>query len=199
MKKLCIALCLLLVGCSVAPSTTSFEPSHHFVQAHYQAPKTCTECGLTEGEPLTPDFVTYEITLNEGDAVWEKTETGYQATLVFAEQSEAITVIPGMEDYYDIKLRDHTEIALAEDGWYEYQVLFEGERQTVRYRITTEFSGWHEGADGMENICTVTWEWEAPDGYDGIVLTLRGASEWPDGQYLYDIDRSDMILFGPVS
>ncbi len=196
MKKLCILLCLLLAGCSAAPQVTP-SAAHRFVQANYQTPKTCTECGLTEGEPLTPDFVSYEIALNEGDAVWEKTDTGYRATLVFAEQDEDITVIPGIEDYYDIKLRDHTEIAPADEGWYEYQVFFEGKRQTVRYRITTEFSGWQQGEGGMENVCTVTWEWETPAGYDGLVLTLRESGDWPDGQYLYDIDRSDMLLFRP--
>ncbi len=197
MKKLCILLCLLLAGCSAAPSTIPAATSHRFMQANYQTPKTCTKCGLTEGEPLTPDFVAHEIALNEGDAVWEKTDTGHRATLVFAEQGEEITIIPGIEDYYDIKLRDHTEIALEDEGWYEYQILFDGKRQTVRYRIAVEFSGWQEGADGMENICTVTWEWEAPAGYDGLVLTLREGSDWPDGQYLYDIDRSDMLLFRP--
>ncbi len=197
MKKLCILLCLLLVGCSAAPPPVASQPSHRFAQANYQAPKTCLDCGLTEGKPLTPDFVAHEIDLNEGNAVWEKTETGYRATLVFVQQTEDITIIPGIEDYYDIKLRDHTEIALEEDGWYEYQVLSQGERQTVRYRITTEFSGWHKGEEGMENVCTVTWEWEAPAAYDGLVLTLRQAGDWPDGQYLYDIDRSDMLLFRP--
>ncbi len=197
MKKLCILLCLLLAGCSAASSTISDAPSHRFIQANYQEPKTCTDCGLTEGEPLTPDFVAYEIALNEGDATWEKTDTGYRATLVFAEQSEAITVIPGIEDYYDIRLRDHTEIALEDEDWYEYQVFFEGKRQPVRYRIATDFSGWQEGTDGMENVCTVTWEWDAPAKYDGLVLTLRSGGEWPDGQYLYDIDRSDILLFRP--
>ena len=193
MKKLCLLLCLLLVGC--APVSQPKQQEHQFMVANYQAPKTCHICGLTEGEPLTPDFVLHNIELNEGDAAWEKTEKGYRATLTFAEQSEEITVIPGIEDYYDIKLRDHTETAL-ENG-YSYQVLFHGKRETVTYRITTAFSGWQTGEKGMENICTIDWEWEAPEGYDGIVLTIRPQTEWQDGQYLYDIDRTDMLLFKP--
>ena len=193
MKKLCLFLCLLLVGC--APVSQPKQQEHQFTAANYQAPKTCHICGLTEGEPLTPDFVLHNIELNEGDAAWKKTEKGYRATLTFAEQSEEITVIPGIEDYYDIKLRDHTETAL-ENG-YSYQVLFHGKRETVTYRITTAFSGWQTGEKGMENICTIDWEWEAPEGYDGIVLTIRPQTEWQDGQYLYDIDRADMLLFKP--
>ncbi len=192
MKRLCLLLCLLLVGC--APSVPK-PHEHQFVAANYQAPRTCRTCSLTEGDPLTPDFVTHQISLNEGNAVWEKTETGARATLTFAEQSEAITVIPGIEDYYDIRLRDHTETAL-EDG-YSYQVLFYGKRETVTYTITTTFSGWQAGENGMENICTVEWTWDAPDGYDGIVLTLRMDGEWQDGQYLYDVDRTDMMLYKP--
>lgn len=193
MKKLCLLLCLFLVGC--APASVPKQEEHQFIAANYQTPKSCRTCSLTEGDPLTPDFVTHEISLNEGDATWEKTENGYRATLVFAEQSEEITVIPGIEDYYDIKLRDHTETAL-ENG-YSYQVLFYGKRETVTYRITTTFSGWQAGENGMENICTIDWEWEAPEGYDGIVLTIRPQGEWQNGQYLYDIDRTDMMLFRP--
>ncbi len=195
MKKLCILLCLFLVGCQAHPTTVLPAHTHRFIQANYQSPKTCTECGITQGEPLTPDFITYNIDLQEGDAVWEKTEKGYRATLVFAQQTQKITVIPGLEDYYDIRLRDHTEMVLEEDGWYAYQVFFNGKRQTVRYRIRTDFSGWQEGDKGMENTCTVDWEWEAPDGYDGLVLTLRRGGDWKDGQYLYDVDRTDMLLF----
>lgn len=193
MKKLCVLLCLLLVGC--APASVPRQEEHQFVVANYQTAKTCRLCGLTEGEPLTPDFVLHNIELNEGNATWEKTEKGYRATIVFAEQSEEITIIPGIEDYYDIKLRDHTETAL-ENGC-TYQVLYHGKRETVTYRITTAFSGWQAGEKGMENICTIDWEWEAPAGYDGIVLTVRSQSEWQDGQYLYDIDRTDMMLFKP--
>lgn len=193
MKKLCLLLCLLLVGCSAAPSAG--EPAHRFARANYQSAKTCLDCGLTEGEPLTPDFIAHDIALDAGDVAWEKTDTGYRATLIFSEQSDPITVIPGIEDYYDISLRDHTETA-REEG-YSYQVFWQGERQTVTYQIQTEFSGWQEGEEGMENVCTVTWEWKAPAGYDGIVLTLRGTGEWPDGKYLYEIDRTDMLLFRP--
>lgn len=191
MKKLCILLCLLLVGCSSVPR----NHNHQFVAASYQSPKTCRTCGLTEGDPLTPDFVIHQIELNEGNAKWQKTENGCRATLTFAEQSQSITVVPTIEDYYDIKLRDHTETALENE--YSYQVLFHGKRETVTYKITTTFSGWKEGAKGMENICTVDWEWSAPDGYDGIVLTLSFDNEWQDGQYLYDIDRTNMLLYKP--
>lgn len=194
MKKLCVLLCLLLVGCSAAAPSES-QPEHRYAQANFQFPKTCLDCGLTEGEPLTPDFITHNIALESGTATWEKTENGCTATIVFTEQSDSITVVPGIEDYYDIRLRDHTETAL-EQG-YSYQVFWQGERQTVTYQIKTEFSGWQQSEEGMENICTVTWEWDAPAGYDGIVLTLRGAGEWPDGKYLYDIDRTDMMLFRP--
>jgi serine/threonine protein kinase len=85
---------------------------------------------------------------------------------------------------------------LHEKG-YSYQVLWQGERQTVTYTIQTKFSGWREGAKGMENICTVTWEWDAPDGYDGIVLTLHQNDAWPQGKYLYEIDRTGMLLHRP--
>ena len=191
MKKLCILLCLLLVGCSSVPR----NHEHQFLAANYQAPKTCRTCGLTEGDPLTPDFVLHQIALNEGNVNWQKTEKGCRATITFSEQTEEITVIPTVEDYYDIPLRDHTETAL-ENG-YSYQVLFHGKRETVTYTVTTRFSGWKEGAKGMENTCTVDWEWSAPEGYDGIVLTLRFGGEWPDGKYLYDIDRTDMLLYKP--
>ena len=191
MKKLCILLCLLmLAGCGSVSQPKSSE--HQFMPANYQAPKTCRICGRSEGEPLEADFVTHEIALSDGDAIWEKTEKGARATLAFVEQSEAITVIPGIEDYYDIALRDHTETAL--ESGYAYQVLYHGERQTVTYRITTTFSGWKQGEKGMENVCTIEWEWEAPEGYDGIVLTLSLNSTWEDGQYLYDVDRTDMML-----
>lgn len=36
------------------------EP-HQWKDANYQAPETCAVCGATQGEALTPDFVTYEI------------------------------------------------------------------------------------------------------------------------------------------
>ena len=194
MKKLALLLCLLLVGCSTAPSVEN-PSAHRFAQANYQAPKTCLECGLTEGDPLTPDFVTHNIALNDGEVQWEKTENGATATVVFTEQEEEIRIVPGIEDYYDIKLRDYTETALEEG--YSYQVLWQGMRQTVTYTIQTEFSGWQEGEKGMENICTVTWEWDAPDGYDGIVLTLHQNDSWPQGKYLYEIDRTDMLLHRP--
>ena len=37
------------------------EP-HDWAEANYQVPETCTVCGATQGSPLTPDFVTYNIT-----------------------------------------------------------------------------------------------------------------------------------------
>ncbi|MBE6030542.1 MAG: hypothetical protein E7225_02950 [Clostridiales bacterium] len=59
-KALAILVVVMVLG-TILTGCGPKECEHEFTEANYQTPATCTLCGVTEGEVLTPDFETYGI------------------------------------------------------------------------------------------------------------------------------------------
>lgn len=101
------------------------------------------------------------------------------------------------EDYYNILLRGSTERS-EENGLKAYSVMVDGEEKEVRYRRSSNWSGWYKSESRRrENLYTVVWEIERPVGYDGVVVGLCSSLvDWPQGQYINQVySQQDFFLF----
>ena len=100
------------------------------------------------------------------------------------------------EDYYTIELHDDTDVYDEETEISTFSVSYHGEIMEATERIVSNWSGWHYVGGRQIDICTVTWEFCVPKGYDGVVIGFRNAAiEWEDGTYLYDYQPEDFLLF----
>ena len=87
------------------------------VEANYQDPKTCSVCGEIEGEPLPPDFETYNLPLNVAQV-----DTEYDYVTTCGQNRDAKTVGKfRISDYYLFE-GDETHPPL--DGYEWHKVSF---------------------------------------------------------------------------
>ncbi|MCL1896469.1 MAG: hypothetical protein FWG03_07985 [Clostridiales bacterium] len=89
--------------CSECGETDGGPIPHEWIEANYQEPKTCEECGETEGEPLPPAFTSLGFELKDIGA-------SYTYKSCYEDMSDAsgeaivtdVRVMDG-DDYYDPK------------------------------------------------------------------------------------------------
>lgn len=101
------------------PASSESEPSepeceHDWTEANYQAPKTCTLCGETEGSPLTPAFEENGYTINMDVG------TAYDYTTLCYDNPSVSTT--GKVTITDYKVIESDETHEAKEG-YEWRVF----------------------------------------------------------------------------
>lgn len=108
-----------------------------------------------------------------------------------------------MEDYYDIIYHDQTCVYNEETGRTTYSVIKDGvvypecERYTVYDEwIYDEVYDEYGGFVGVVTAQLRDYYFCIPQGYDGTVLGFyNAATEWQEGQYIYDIADADTIFY----
>lgn len=125
---LAMVLCLgVLAGCGEK------ECEHEFTEANYQTPATCTICGVTDGEVLTPDFVNYGI-----EAYVEPGVT-YNYKTICMDNSDAYTIGKATVSHAIVPDDEEHE---AREGyeWHkvDFNVLFDDEN-TKTYGVSVNF------------------------------------------------------------
>lgn len=120
---LSLAMLLSMSGCG---------HGHSWTDASCTAPKTCTVCGATEGDVLTPDFVTYDIQLAElgktYDLVWPYSE---------AQPDEAAVIHVSVSGYRVFE----SDYGLPAKEGYEYrEVTF---KLVFGVENASEYCEWH--------------------------------------------------------
>ncbi len=141
----------------------SAEPVHEhtWVEADYWTPKTCTECGETEGDPLPPNFETLGLTVSEMDVphryasvtyndysiptVGEVTATDYK----IIESDETHEAKEGYE-WRIVTLKYHFfDENAASDGW-RTSVIYDDNYYAFDLETTVGFSEGENENDGEE-------------------------------------------------
>ena len=86
---------------------------HTWAEANYQSPTTCTVCGVTVGDPLTPDFVKYGINANM--------QVGKIYSYVTVSSSSRGIETEGTATVLDYKIVSSDDTHEARDG-YEWRI-----------------------------------------------------------------------------
>ena len=185
MKKLGFILLaiFLLSGCSSIHS-------HNWAPANYQQPATCSQCGQSEGNALTADFVRYDIKVLP--LTPEKT---YEYHTVCSDSEDAVTGLVSVADY---RRFDSDETHQGKNG-YQWQIL------TLKLQIGDAASNLHgfrynyvvndyyniEGFtrsyryDEEKQYCAFTVSWYGKD-YDGCHVRVGcNNGEWRQGSDYY--------------
>lgn len=160
------ATCETAKTCSVCGMTEGEALGHTWVDANYQAPKTCSVCGATEGEPLVASFVEHGLSVLSVD---EAAEYSY-VTTCYGDTSQKTTATVYLSGYNRFESDETHEAA---EG-YEWITL------TIKMRFDDE----NANAYGMtvttcnENYYDIE-EWDASghevsDGVRGYTVNYNG-------------------------
>lgn len=120
--------------------------------------------------------------------------------LTFSDENarlNGVQISTGGADFYDIALRDGSTEPGKNPEEETFLVSYRGEEKVCRMLTHSEWSGWKDSNDGRRiNVCTVSWAYQVPVGYDGCVACLRGSQNaWPEDQHLYDIYDGNFLMF----
>ena len=193
-------------GAAVAPCVQSaFEK--YGIELNLDAGSVCsyTTCCkgdsslLTTGEVRVADY-----RILSSDSLHPLTD-GYEWRLLdleveFSDENarlNGVQISSGGTDYYDIALRDDSAVPGSNPEEESFLVSYHGEECPCRMLEHSAWSGWQDTEDGRRvNVCTVSWAYQVPIGYDGCVAGLRGSQyEWPEDQYLYEFYDGNFLFF----
>ena len=203
MKKTIIAanliLILLLAGCG-------HIHSHSWLEANFQEPMRCPECGETLGDPLEADFSVRKISadLKENEPAEFHTVTGEEkldTTGVFTITDEN-SINDGFDynylisDFYDIEGFKHSFVYDQALGCNTFTVNWYGkDYPECRESSSISRGEWEKSGDGFKKTVEITWTLLLPEGYDGIVVGVRSSGIDTEGKhYIYEYYEPDAFL-----
>lgn len=177
---------------------------HSWVEANYQAPKTCSVCGEVEGEALTASFVEHNLAINI-------TELGTEYDYVTTCSSDKTKQTVGKLSLSNYRVFEGDETHPALDG-YEWHAV----------SVTIRFNDENANAYGMGvNTCrenyydVVGWDesqsylkeeklFQSTVNYNGVDYTeclyddscVMNFSEWVDKECVVTFDRYIRVPVG---
>jgi hypothetical protein len=181
------SILFMLTGCGAEEKEAKEEHIHNWSEANYQEPKICIDCDETEGEPLSPKFLSLGrefskigVTYPYKSCYEDKSKATGQATV------KDVRVLPG-DDYYEAKEGYEWVIATCvvevEANPKQFQIGFD-KMDYYSYDLNTVFPANtinYYGVDHqienktkiLQNTATIM-EFElgylVPSGYDGVIL-----------------------------
>ena len=176
-----------LAGCASKEPTPSH--AHNWSEANYQEPKTCTECGETEGEPIPPKFPSLGFELKEIGVTYtykscyeDKSDATAKTTV------KDVRVTPG-DDYYEpkegcewiiatclvevAKNPKVFQIGIERTDFYCYDLNTAFPTSTVNYYgADHEIENKTKMLQSTSNIMEFEVGYLVPAGYDGVILAF---------------------------
>jgi len=199
-------------GDTSGEATESQAAPHEWKEANYQEPKTCTECGATEGEPIPPKFPALGFDLSEIGATYtykscyeDKSDATSNATV------KDVRVTSG-DDYYEpkegcewiiatciVEVAENPkvfQIGIERTDFYSYDLNTKFPTATVNYYGADRKI---ESKTKMLQSTSTIMEFEigylVPIGYDGVILAFFNDYN----NMIFDYSNPDTVVtFGDI-